>query len=132
MAQVWLLHHTKFWNKKLSCLKKHKGRLHLQGQACLKKSGSSNPLFDRVLAANHSYVRADIRVSAPTELVFAAIAWDAAVGASCSATLCTEMIFIAGEERAASWCSEASDKRELFDLPEAHALITTVFVPLMQ
>ena len=77
--------------------------------------------------------RADIRVSAPAEPVFAAIDWDAAVGASsCSATLCAEMIFIAGEERMTNWCSEDSDNRELFDLPEAHALITTVFVPLMQ
>jgi hypothetical protein len=77
--------------------------------------------------------RADIRVSAPAEPVFAVIDWNAAVGASsCSATLCTEMIFIAGEERTANWCSEDSDNRELFDLPEAHALITTVFVPLMQ
>jgi hypothetical protein len=77
--------------------------------------------------------RADIRVNAPAEPVFAAIGWNAAAGASsCSATLCTEMIFIAGEERAATWCSEDSDNRELFDLPEAHALITTVFVPLMQ
>lgn len=77
--------------------------------------------------------RADIRVSAPVEPVFAVIDWNSAAGASsCSVTLCTEMIFIASEERAANWCNEDSDNRELFDLPEAHALITTVFMPLMQ
>jgi hypothetical protein len=77
--------------------------------------------------------RADIQVSAPAEPVFAAIDWNAVASASsCSATLCTEMTFIAGQVRAANWCSEDSDNRELFDLPEAHAFITTVFVPLMQ
>lgn len=75
----------------------------------------------------------EIRVVEPAEPVFAAIDWNAAAGASsCSATLCTAMIFITGEERAQNWRSEDSDNRELFDLREAHAFIATVFVPMMQ
>ena len=77
--------------------------------------------------------RDDIRVLEPTETVFAAINWAAAAGAGiCSETLCTEMIFIAGEERAESWRNADGNNRELFDLPEAQALIAAVFMPLMQ
>jgi len=76
--------------------------------------------------------RAEIRVSEPHAPVFAAIDWNAAAGAdNCSTTLCTEMIFIAGEKTAAGWYGEDRENRELFRLDEAHALIARVFVPLM-
>jgi len=75
---------------------------------------------------------ANIRVIEPITPVFAAIDWQAAAGAaSCSATLCLEMMFIAGEAAAADWRA-AGDDRETFTLPEAHALIAAVFVPLME
>ena len=75
----------------------------------------------------------DIKVIEPPEAVYAAINWAVAVGASsCSATLCCEMNFIVGEDNATSWQKEAPDSRELFDLSEAHAFISAVFVPLMQ
>ena len=75
----------------------------------------------------------DISVIEPPEPVFAAINWAAATGASsCSATLCCEMIFIAGNNNAADWHSENPDSRELFELSEAHAFISAVFVPLME
>ncbi len=74
----------------------------------------------------------DISTIEPQEPVFAAINWGAAAGASsCSATLCCEMIFIVGEDKATSWQNEAPDSRELFELNEAHAFISAVFVPLM-
>ncbi|MGD2172825.1 MAG: organomercurial lyase [Gammaproteobacteria bacterium] len=77
--------------------------------------------------------RADIRVAEPGEPVFAAIDWNAAGGTgSCALNLCTEMIFIAGDARAAEWCGEDTDKRELFALPEAHAIIAQIFMPLMR
>ena len=75
----------------------------------------------------------ETRVSEPDAPVFAAIDWNAAAGAgSCSTTLCTEMIFIAGEQTAAGWSAEDRENRELFELGEAHAFIAQVFVPLMQ
>ncbi len=75
----------------------------------------------------------DIVVIEPQAPVFAAINWAAAAGASsCSATLCCEMIFIVGEDSATSWQNETPDSRELFELGEAHAFISAVFVPLMQ
>ena len=77
--------------------------------------------------------RAEIRVSKPDAPVFAAIDWNATDGAgSCSTTLCTEMIFIAGEKAAAGWYGMDRENHELFALDEAHALISRVFVPLMQ
>jgi hypothetical protein len=75
----------------------------------------------------------DIRLLEPDEQVFAAIDWNAAAGAgSCSATLCCEMLFVAGERPAQDWRGENPAERELFDLDEAHALITTVFLPLVR
>lgn len=75
----------------------------------------------------------DIRVAEPGAPVCAAIDWRAAAGASnCSATLCAEMIFIAGDARAARWRDADPDKRELFELREAHAVIAAVFLPLVQ
>ena len=76
---------------------------------------------------------ANIRVVEPRDVVFAAIDWNAAAGASCcSATLCTEMIFIAGQDHARQWQQQDPVNRELFGLDEAHEFITTVFIPLME
>lgn len=76
---------------------------------------------------------ADIGQLEPADEVFAAIEWDAAAGAaSCSTTLCSEMIFIAGDENASAWRARSAATRELFRLDEAHALIAAVFVPLMR
>lgn len=76
---------------------------------------------------------ADIRVVEPDEPVFAAIDWNAAGGAgSCAVNLCTEMMLIAGEASAAEWCGEDADRREIFTLQQAHAIIVQIFVPLMR
>jgi len=76
---------------------------------------------------------AEIAVSEPELPVYAAIDWDAAAGASsCSATLCTEMVFIVGEDKARHWQQQQPETRELFTLAEAHAFICAVFLPLMQ
>ncbi len=75
----------------------------------------------------------EIAVVVPARPVFAAIDWHAAAGAACcAATLCTEMVFIAGEENAAEWRAVDPEQRELFTLEQAHAFIAVVFVPLMQ
>ncbi|MCP4392190.1 MAG: hypothetical protein GY802_28110 [Gammaproteobacteria bacterium] len=76
---------------------------------------------------------AELRVIEPEGEVFGAINWDARDSAqSCSASLCTEMMFIAGSDIATGWRNEDPANRELFTLGEAHAFITAVFVPLMQ
>ena len=75
---------------------------------------------------------AQLRVVEPAQPVLAAIDWQGAVGASrCAATLCLEMMFIAGDGRAADWCAAGAGSREIFTLPEAHALIAAVFVPMI-
>ena len=69
----------------------------------------------------------------PEVPVYAAIDWDAHDNnRSCSASLCTEMMFIAGEVVAPEWQDKNVSSRELFSLVEAHAVIAAVFVPLMQ
>lgn len=76
---------------------------------------------------------ADIEPLEPAEEIFAAIEWNAAAGAaSCSTTLCREMIFLAGERHARRWQAQSAATRELFRLDEAHAVISAVFVPLMR
>ena len=75
----------------------------------------------------------EINIIQPQVPVVAAINWAAAAGASCcSATLCCEMVFIAGVTNAANWQNESTDNRELFELNEAHAFISAVFMPLME
>lgn len=74
----------------------------------------------------------ELKVIEPDATLFAAIDWNATDNTkSCSASLCTEMIFIAGESNAWQWQEEHSGSRELFELDEAHALICAVFLPLM-
>jgi hypothetical protein len=76
---------------------------------------------------------AEIRVIAPDVEVFAAINWGARDAArSCSASLCTEMMFIAGGDNAADWRDRCHGERELFTLGEAQRMITEVFIPLMR
>lgn len=76
---------------------------------------------------------ASLQVIEPKQAVFGAINWDARDSEqSCSASLCTEMMFIAGEDNAEAWHRENSASRELFTLDEAHAFISAVFMPLMQ
>ncbi len=75
---------------------------------------------------------ARLQVLEPAAAVRAAINWDARDGTkSCSASLCTEMIFIAGDASARCWQDEDSVNRELFRLDEAHRFICSVFLPLI-
>ena len=75
----------------------------------------------------------NIKVVEPRASVYAAINWAAAAGAShCSTTLCCEMFFIARKDNAMQWRNEISNSGELFELGDAHAFISAVFVPLMR
>jgi len=63
--------------------------------------------------------------------VFVGINWQAACSkTSCSASLCTEMIFLKGEEIALEWQAGDSNNREFFTLPEAVQFSADFFVPL--
>lgn len=76
---------------------------------------------------------ANLQIIEPGTTVFGAIDWDARdSGQSCSVSLCTEMMFVAGNDNAVSWRDENPASRELFTLDEAHVFISAVFVPLMQ
>jgi len=74
-----------------------------------------------------------LQVVEPDLPVFGAINWDARDSAqSCSASLCSEMMFIVGDDNAKRWREQNPASRELFTLDEAHEFITAVFLPLMQ
>lgn len=71
----------------------------------------------------------------PSEVddVFFAINWNAANNNSCCAdSLCTEMIFIKGEDAAKSWCNDDSQNREMFTLPDAIEFAAGLFMPLVK
>ena len=63
--------------------------------------------------------------------VFVGINWQAACSkTSCSASLCTEMIFLKGKETALEWQAGDSNNREFFTLPEAVQFSADFFLPL--
>lgn len=64
--------------------------------------------------------------------VYVGISWAAATSDSCCAnTLCTEMIFLKGEEIASDWLNTDSSNRELFTLEEAIEFGSRFFKPLL-
>ena len=76
---------------------------------------------------------ANLQIIEPGTTVFGAIDWDARDSAqSCSASLCTAMMFIAGNDNAVTWRNKNPASRELFTLEQAHVFISAVFLPLMR
>ena len=74
----------------------------------------------------------EIDVTSDNQPLFFGINWNSASAKSCCAnSLCTEMIFLAGDDTAKNWLTESSDQREIFTLQEAVAFATGFFVPLM-
>jgi len=62
-----------------------------------------------------------------------AINWNAASANTCCAdSLCTEMIFVQGYDRAQLWLEEDPENREIYTLPEAIFFGAGFFVPLVQ
>ncbi|MDH5613331.1 MAG: alkylmercury lyase family protein, partial [Gammaproteobacteria bacterium] len=65
--------------------------------------------------------------------IFVGINWQAACSkTSCAASLCTEMIFLKGEDTARQWQTDDPSNRELFILPEALQFSADFFVPLIK
>lgn len=74
-----------------------------------------------------------VRVEAPPTPVYAAIDWNArAEGASCAATLCTEMMFIAGDDNRDRWRGVDPMNRQSLTIDEAAAFAAAVFRPLIR
>ena len=64
--------------------------------------------------------------------VYFGISWSAASSCcSCSSSLCTEMIFLKGQQVAEQWLAEDAENREIFTLDEAIAFATGFFSPLV-
>lgn len=73
-----------------------------------------------------------ITVGSPDDELVAAVNWKAmSRSQSCSDSLCLEMMFIAGRDRASKWVNDEAPGRELFSLQQAHTVISEIFVPLM-
>jgi mercuric reductase len=67
-----------------------------------------------------------------THNIFVGINWQAARSAtSCATSLCTEMIFLKGEEVAHRWQAGDTENREFFTLPEAVQFSAAFFLPLV-
>jgi len=65
--------------------------------------------------------------------VYFAINWNATSNTQCCAnSLCTEMVFIKGHNRAEQWLAKDGHQREVFTLQEAVELASDFFVLLMQ
>ena len=63
--------------------------------------------------------------------VFFGISWNAAARNCCATSLCTEMIFLKGEQLADQWQAEDTDNREIFNLHDAIEFAAGFFTPLM-
>ena len=75
---------------------------------------------------NHEIIDADNNRD-----VFFGISWNSAANNCCATSLCTEMIYLKGEQVADQWLAEDKDNRELFDLPDAIDFAAGFFVPLI-
>lgn len=63
--------------------------------------------------------------------IFFGISWNSAANNCCATSLCTEMIFLKGQQVADQWRAEAKDNREIFDLPDAIDFAAGFFLPLL-
>ncbi len=73
-----------------------------------------------------------VQVQEPVDEVYAAIDWAAAdPGRTCAASLCTEMVFLAGQRTAIDWENACPDSRQVFDLDDAATFAAGFFQPLL-
>ena len=63
--------------------------------------------------------------------VFFGISWNSAANNCCASSLCTEMIFLKGQQTASDWLAEDSCNREIFDLNDAIQFAAGFFTPLI-
>ena len=63
--------------------------------------------------------------------VYFGISWNAPDNNCCATSLCTEMVFLVGQQVAERWCSEDTRDREIFELQDAVDFAASFFTPLM-
>ncbi len=65
------------------------------------------------------------------EDVYFGLSWNSAANNCCATSLCTEMIFLKGQQVADQWLAEDAENREIFNLSDAVDFAAGFFVPLM-
>ena len=65
------------------------------------------------------------------EDVYFGLSWNSAANNCCATSLCTEMIFLKGQQVADQWLAEDVENREIFNLSDAVDFAAGFFVPLM-
>lgn len=63
--------------------------------------------------------------------VYFGLSWNSAANNCCATSLCTEMIFLKGQQVADQWLAKDAENREIFNLSDAVAFASGFFVPLM-
>jgi len=63
--------------------------------------------------------------------VYFGLSWNSAANNCCATSLCTEMMFLKGQQVADQWLAEDTENREIFNLSDAVDFAAGFFVPLM-
>jgi mercuric reductase len=101
-----------------------------------------SPMFDRETTINSichvtgepvsiQQRNREIINSDDNEDVYFGLSWNSAANNCCATSLCTEMIFLKGQQVADQWLAEDAENREIFNLSDAVDFAAGFFVPLM-
>jgi hypothetical protein len=63
--------------------------------------------------------------------VYFGLSWNSAANNCCATSLCTQMVFLKGQQIADQWQAEDAENREIFNLSDAVDFASGFFVPLM-
>jgi len=63
--------------------------------------------------------------------VYFGLSWNSAANNCCATSLCTQMVFLKGQQIAAQWQAEDTENREIFNLSDAVDFAAGFFIPLM-
>jgi hypothetical protein len=63
--------------------------------------------------------------------VYFGLSWNSAANNCCATSLCTQMVFLNGQQIADQWQAEDAENREIFNLSDAVDFAAGFFIPLM-
>jgi hypothetical protein len=63
--------------------------------------------------------------------VYFGLSWNSAANNCCATSLCTQMVFLKGQQIADQWQAEDTENREIFNLSDAVDFAAGFFIPLM-
>jgi hypothetical protein len=63
--------------------------------------------------------------------VYFGLSWNSAANNCCATSLCTQMVFLKGQQIADQWQAEDAENREIFNLSDAVDFAAGFFIPLM-